>query len=285
MVIEPLSIADEARAPGAVVGCLNKFGFAVVVDHGVPAGLIRSLYDGWEAFFASDERVDYAVADLQLQTGYFGMEQAETAKGASLPDLKEYFQYRPGCSVPAQLEALTEEFHCTLFELGKRISGWIQAETPPGLWQALDQPFADYLDAHQSLLRVLYYPGLTGAEAPGALRAEAHEDINLVTLLPAATSGGLEIKPKGGGWVPVEAPEGAIIINTGDMLQELTKGVIPSTPHRVVNPEGQDMAKARVTAPFFCHPVSGLRLSERHTAGSYLDERLREINAEGLTPA
>ena len=134
------------------------------------------------------------------------------------------------------------------------------------------------------MCRILHYPALTGDETEGAIRAGAHEDINFITLLPAATASGLEIKPGDSDWLPVSAAPGSIFINIGDMMQELTRGALPSTTHRVVNPDAADNT-ARITAPVFCHPVESLRLSERHTAGSYLNERLTEINPEALRPS
>ena len=134
------------------------------------------------------------------------------------------------------------------------------------------------------MLRILRYPPFTEIEPGRAIRAAAHEDINFITLLPAANQSGLEIKPKGEDWTSVEAPAGSIIINIGDMLQELTQGMLPSTTHRVVNPDGADTGSARLTAPVFCHPYDDLVLSERYTAGQYLYERLAAINPAGLVP-
>jgi len=105
-------------------------------------------------------------------------------------------------------------------------------------------------------------------------------------MLPAASESGLQIKPKGtDDWIPVEAPPGSIVINVGDMLQELTNGAMPSTTHQVVNPTGDAANKARLTAPVFCHPYPEMVLSDRYTAKSYLHERLSEINSIELRPS
>jgi isopenicillin N synthase-like dioxygenase len=110
---------------------------------------------------------------------------------------------------------------------------------------------------------------------PGAVRAAAHEDINLITLLPAATQPGLEVQDLKGNWHKIECDPGTIVVNVGDMLQEASGGVFKSTTHRVVNPEGENVA--RYSIPLFVHPRSECVLSKKYTAGQYLDERLKEI--------
>ncbi|MGB7995352.1 MAG: 2OG-Fe(II) oxygenase family protein, partial [Photobacterium halotolerans] len=127
------------------------------------------------------------------------------------------------------------------------------------------------------LLRVLHYPPLKGEEELGAIRAGAHEDINLLTVLPAANEPGLQVKAKTGEWLDVPCEFGNLIINIGDMLQEASGGYFPSTTHRVINPEGADKTKSRISLPLFLHPKPDVVLSERHTADSYLMERLKEL--------
>ena len=183
--------------------------------------------------------------------------------------------------MPARLEAVTRTYFDTVFALGKTLHGWIEQHTDPSLWHCLDSPLPECLSQQHSLCRILNYPALTGNEQAGAIRAAEHEDINFLTLLPAATTRGLEIKLDGFGWVPVEAEPGDFIVNVGDMLQELTDGTLPSTTHRVVNPEGSDNSR-RMTAPVFIHPQRSLQLSSRYTAASYLAERLDEITRPAL---
>ena len=156
---------------------------------------------------------------------------------------------------------------------------WLQENTDSSLWHKIDRPFPEYLSEEHTLLRVLRYPPIKGPLAPKALRAAAHEDINLITLLPAADEPGLELKSKSSDeWFPLEAPTGSIVVNIGDMLQELTDGSLPSTSHRVVNPKREHAQNSRMTAPVFCHPNPELILSERYSAEDYLSERLKEIN-------
>ena len=129
----------------------------------------------------------------------------------------------------------------------------------------------------QTLLRVLHYPPLAGDEEAGAIRAAAHEDINLITILPAANEPGLQVQLKDGQWADVPSDFGYLIINIGDMLQEASGGYFPSTSHRVINPKGADMSKSRISLPLFLHPRPDVVLSGRHTAKSYLHERLTEL--------
>ena len=129
----------------------------------------------------------------------------------------------------------------------------------------------------QTLLRVLHYPPLDGSEEPDAIRAAAHEDINLLTILPAANEPGLQVKGSDGEWIDVPCDFGNLIVNIGDMLQEASGGYFPSTTHRVINPEGSDQTRSRISLPLFLHPRPDVVLSDRHSADSYLKERLREL--------
>ncbi len=274
---------NKSTAARAVTRSLEDSGFALVQGHGVTLDQLELLYHSWDQFFLSCERFDYQ-ADVASQNGYFSDTDAETAKGYAQPDLKEYFQYHPGAELPAQLRDMTEAYFHQLLTLGQTILGWIEAETEPALWRSLTHPLNTYLDPQQTLLRLLRYPPLSGNEPEKAIRAAPHEDINLITLLPAASQTGLEIKPKGEAWQAVVSPPGSIIINIGDMMQELTQGALPSTTHQVINPQGADAKHARLTAPVFCHPYGSLRLSDRYTADEYLFERLSEINPDTLKP-
>lgn len=274
---------QKEDAPQAVTNSLIQYGFAVIVNHGIPTNELEALYNEWDAFFLSDETSEFTTDPVTF-AGYYAPDHAETAKGHEAQDIKEYFQYWPGTRLPESVREVTLKYYDDVFELGKDILTWLQENTEPDLWRHIDQPLNSYLSPEQTLLRILRYPPFTGSEAPGAIRAGAHEDINLITLLPAANEPGLEIKPRGSDWQPVKAAPGSIIINIGDMLQELTRGELPSTTHRVVNPEGASLDKARLTAPVFCHPFPAMVLSERYTAESYLRERLNEINTDDLKP-
>ncbi len=280
----PVINIERADTAAAVTASLLDSGFAVLQGHGVTTPQLEQFYRAWDQFFLADDRFDYQV-DASSYSGYFSDAQAETAKGHDQADLKEYFQYYPDCHMPARLRDMTATYFNQLLTLGQSILGWLQTHTDPYLWRALTQPLDTCLDPQTSMLRLLRYPPLSGNEPAQAIRAAAHEDINLITLLPAASTAGLEIKPKGAAWQAVDPPPGSLIINIGDMLQELTQGALPSTTHRVVNPQDADASLARLTAPLFCHPPASLRLSARYTAGEYLHERLTEISPNALKPA
>jgi isopenicillin N synthase-like dioxygenase len=120
---------------------------------------------------------------------------------------------------------------------------------------------------------------LTGTEEPGAERAAAHEDINVLTILPVAEQPGLQVKDNEGNWVDVASIRGEIVVNSGDMLKEMTDGFFPSTTHRVLNPSGDASIEnvSRISIPFFLTARPDVVLSERYTSGSYLQERLSLI--------
>jgi isopenicillin N synthase-like dioxygenase len=276
---------NAVDAQQLVTESLIESGFAVVKNHEIPVSELNGLYEGWNHFFLNGNPGQY-VTDVESQAGYFSPYFAETAKGNEAQDLKEYFHYWPGDPLPTSVEKLTLHYYDAVFDLGKDVMAWLQANSPTTLWKSIDRPFEQYLSRNQTLLRILRYPPLTGNEPPESIRAGAHEDINLITMLPAASESGLQIKPKGtDDWIPVEAPAGSIVINVGDMLQELTDGAMPSTTHQVVNPTGDSANKARLTAPVFCHPRPEMVLSDKYTAKSYLHERLSEINSEELRPS
>lgn len=266
-----------------VAHSLLDSGFAVVENHSIPLLDLEAFYEAWDHFFTLGSPDDYP-ADAASQAGYFSPRLAETAWGAEKQDIKEYFQYWPQGPIPPELKSITEQFYESVFLLTRQIMAGLQQSTPESLWGRLDRPFSDCLSRSETMLRILRYPPLTGEEPAGAIRAGAHEDINLITLLPTASMPGLEIKPEGQEWQTVDAPNGSIIVNIGDMLQELTDGKLPSTTHQVVNPEGADATRARLTAPLFGHPYAAMKLSDRYTASSYLRERLQQINPEELQP-
>ena len=266
------------EAPRIFADSMLDSGFAVISKHNISDSEISSFYQAWEHFFVFGEPEEF-LSRGDDQAGYFPTDKAETAKGNTVQDLKEYFQYWPGTKLPSHLTQLTQSFFTKMISLGLITMRWLQENTDSSLWHKIDRPFPEYLSKEHTLLRVLRYPPIEGPLAPGALRAAAHEDINLITLLPAADEPGLELKSKSSDeWFPLEAPAGSIVVNIGDMLQELMDGSLPSTSHRVVNPKQEHAQNSRMTAPVCCHPHPELILSERYSAEDYLSERLKEIN-------
>ena len=126
-------------------------------------------------------------------------------------------------------------------------------------------------------MRIIHYPPLDSDVTDGAIRASAHGDINLITVLPASSQSGLQLLLKSGDWMDIKCDPGWLVINSGDMLNECSGGYYPSTIHRVINPKGESTKLPRYTMPVFIHPRDEVILSNKYTARSFLDERLKEI--------
>lgn len=257
-----------------LVESLKNTGFAVVVNHGIPDELFEQAYKDVGSYFASEDKFkDLFSSDRQR--GYYPM-KSENAKGFAKKDLKEFYHLYPDMksqTIPGGKNTWDLYEHMAL--LGQTLLKKINESSP------IDFPVPLHEMAEsspQTLFRFLHYPPI-GDDADGAVRAAAHEDINLITLLPAATYPGLQVKTKKGDWIfaDMHVPKNAIIINAGDMLQEASGGFFKSTTHRVVNPTGYGATISRYSMPMFIHPHSEVRLSEKYTAGEYLDERLREL--------
>ncbi len=304
--VPTLSLADQARDPAAFAqafgGSCERFGFAIVADHGIPDALVARAWTETEALFAlpEEEKRRGHIAGGGGARGYTPF-RTEIAKGASTVDLKEFWhigrelpgRHRFAAQMPANVwPARPDGFRATFTEL-------FAAFDRAG--DALLSAIARYLglDAHwfdaavkdgNSVLRLLHYPPIP-ADAAGE-RAGAHEDINLITLLLGAEEAGLELLDRDGRWLAVKPPEGALVVNVGDMLQRLTNHVLPSTTHRVVNPPPERRGRSRYSMPFFLHPAPAFlietlpgcvstanpnRYPEPITAHDYLHQRLVEI--------
>lgn len=273
---------QQADAGEEFVRSLHETGFAVLRNHPVARTTLDSIYRGWAAFFNSDEKLEFLYDPENrdgTQQGYHPVEVSETAVGHTVKDIKEYFHVVPGCRVPPALEQEIFDYRQAAFEIGRQLSDWLQQYSPPEITAKISEPFNEILSSDASLLRLLHYPPLTGAEEPGAVRAAAHEDINVLTILPVAEQPGLQVKDKAGNWVDVASIRGELVVNSGDMLKEMTDGYFPSTTHRVLNPSDNDNIDnvSRISVPFFLTARPDVVLSERYTSGSYLKERLSII--------
>jgi isopenicillin N synthase-like dioxygenase len=264
-------------APAQFLASLRETGFAVLNHHPLPMSLVSDIYAEWGSFFNGTDKQNY-VFDRQKQDGWFSPEVSETAKGHTQRDLKEFYHVFTWGRIPDYLRQDALDYHAQATGLAQTLLGWIETGLPAEIAGALSEPLSQMIaDSPYTLLRVLRYPPLTGDEPAGAVRAAEHEDINLITILPAASAPGLEVRDRNGTWHEVPCEPGAVVVNVGDMLQEATAGWLPSTPHRVANPTGDDAKQSRISLPLFLHPRGEVVLSARHTAGSYLDERLREL--------
>lgn len=263
------------------VRSLRETGFAVLRDHPIPAALLDRIDADWRAFFASDEKDAYLFdpsTDDGSRAGYFPAHVSETAVGRSVKDLKEFFHVMPNGPMPPDCAKSTSDFRKLGFQLGAQLLDWLQQYTPRVVMDSVSEPLPGMLCEKTSLLRILHYPPLRGDEPDDAMRAAPHEDINLITILPVAEQPGLQVKDNQGNWLDVSSNKGDLIINSGDMLQEATNSYYPSTSHRVNNPGGNVRNVSRISIPLFLTPRPDVKLSNRYTSGSYLEERLQLIN-------
>ena len=263
-------------APQAFTQSLRQTGFAVLSYHPIDMQMVQDIYREWEAFFNSPGKFDY-LFDRQLQDGYFPF-LSENAKDSSHKDLKEFFHVYPWGRYPALLSSATKEIYRDLSALAEILLAWVEQHTPRDIAETFSMPLAQMIaNSRMTLLRILHYPPLSGQEHSGSVRAAPHEDINLITLLPAATAPGLQVKDTRGNWHEVHCDPGTLVVNVGDMLQICSDGYYPSTTHRVMNPTGSAAKQARLSMPLFLHPREEVLLSPEKTARTYLDSRLQAL--------
>jgi isopenicillin N synthase-like dioxygenase len=277
-------------------------GFVAVKNHGIADDLIAGMYKYVQQFFSMplEKKKNYEVAGLAGQRGYtsFGKEHA---KGSEAPDLKEFYQHGqmvedrdpikseyPSNVTVSEVTEFTPTFNKSYRAFEKSGKALLQAIA---IYLGLEEHYFDkHIHNGNSILRAIHYPPIT-QEPKSAIRAEQHEDINLITLLVGASSDGLQILTKQNEWVAVTSLPEQIVVNVGDMLQRLTNNKLKSTTHRVVNPAREFWHTSRFSIPFFLHPRSEMSLAclescidSTHpkaypdaNAGEYLDERLKEI--------
>ncbi|TDS10409.1 isopenicillin N synthase family dioxygenase [Sphingobacterium paludis] len=299
------SAAERDQFVQDIGKAFNETGFVTVANHGLSPELIDELYQVVKAFFDLPDAVKrkYEYPELAGQRGYTSKGK-EKAKDANTPDLKEFWQRGQTIIGEEYAKAdfpdnilvdelprfnqVTAEIYKKLEDAGrnllKAIASYLNLE---------EDYFEQFVINGNSILRAIHYFPIENPDtiSPDAVRAGAHEDINLITLLIGASADGLEVLTKEGDWFPIKAKGEDIVVNVGDMLQRLTNNKLKSTTHRVVNPPRELMRTSRFSVPFFLHPKASMSLasldsciSEEHpkayadyTAGQYLDERLREI--------
>lgn len=288
--------SEQVRFVTSLGSALRDIGFFALSDHGVSQPVIRESYEQAQKFFnlQEKEKLAYQVSELKGQRGYtsFGKEHAKDSKA---PDLKEFWHVgREQGSDSDHLHNIwpseLPEFRPTMTKLFSDLET-CSMHLLDACSLYLDLPRGYLREAAtggNSVLRVIHYPPVPKERDPASIRAAAHEDINLITLLCESTAAGLELLQRDGSWLPVHSLAGQIIVDSGDMLQNLTNGLLRSTTHRVVNPDNS--RERRFSMPFFVHPRSEFSLAplkqtlgefnRRYpsiTAGEYLHQRLREI--------
>ncbi len=294
--------AEKAAFVEKLGKAFHEIGFVGVVDHGIPVELVDQFFNTAKSFFALPGSIKekYEVPGGAGQRGYtsFGKEHAKQSKVA---DLKEFFQIGqevedgdPIKSVYPENVPVSDLPEFTdagrqLYRAFENAGAYLLEAI--AIYLDLDKDyFKDKIHNGNSILRAIHYPPIT-EEPKSAIRAEQHEDINLITLLVGASAGGLQLQNMEGEWLDILPEENEIVINVGDMLQRLTNNYLKSTTHRVVNPPRELWHTPRLSIPFFLHPKANMDLTcldrcvtennplayESITAGAYLDERLREI--------
>lgn len=268
MKVGVVSLQSEDFEKDLLKSVINT-GFVVLTQHGIDHELIKDSQRVWKEFFKREPIYkNLFVNGNNTNMGYKGM-GTETAVGAKTADIKEFFHWRPGEDVPTEAGRTTSQMFLRLEDLGMKVLSVLEKQLHANyVW--------DCNESANTILRTLYYPALKNVqETDGAVRAAAHEDINHITMLVAASAPGLQVKDLRGNWHDVPHEENSIAVNIGDMLQLQSKGLYKSTTHRVVNPP--DTNSDRISMPLFIHPHAHTMLAPGYTAGQFLKERIELI--------
>lgn len=272
---------------------LSRWGFVAISGHGIPVALLRAAYDEARAFFAlpGHEKRRWEYPEQGRQRGYTGF-GVERAKDQQVHDLKEFYQIgrdlgadhplvtsgaMPDMVWPDHRAAFREVFQA-LFSSMDTVAEHLLRAIAEGVGLDADELVDATVDG-STVLRVIHYPPLRPTDPPDAVRAAAHEDINLLTLLPTSTAPGLQLLDRDGTWRALVTPPDVLICDTGDLMAYLSSGALPATTHRVVNPPGE-RGGSRYSLPFFVHPRPDQVLRPLRgdapptTAGELLRQRL-----------
>ena len=295
LTIPEISFKDiKVKDPVAIESlssALQEHGFVTFVEHGISSLLLEDAYNISKEFFALPNEIkqNYARPETGGARGYtqFGK---ETAVGETVADLKEFWHHGPDIDnsydsrIRENLPILElEEFNIICAQLFKELHK-LGLSILQSIALILDKPenfFDTWVEKGNSVLRLIHYPAVT--DQSNLMRARAHADINLITLLVGAEESGLEVQHNDGSWIPIEAASKSIVCNIGDMMQLVTRGKLKSTIHRVVDYNTGD-PKPRYSIPFFLHPSPDIMLksivdnsSDEVSAHDFLEERIREI--------
>jgi isopenicillin N synthase-like dioxygenase len=270
-----------ADAPQRFTRSLRETGFAVLVNHPLPWALVEQIYREWAALFDSPA-VEKYLMDASGQVGWFPADKSETAKGSTVRDLKEFFHVYDWSVYPDEVSDAAMRYREIATGVARTLLDWVEANTPPEVAARFSMPLSQMMDgSRRTLLRVLRYPPLTHRVPDGAVRAAAHEDINLLTVLPASDEAGLELLGTDGAWYPVPCDPGSLAVNGGEMLDLASGGYYPATTHRVVNPTGDAARRPRMSLPLFLHPADDVILADGRTASDFLMQRIAELRSQG----
>ena len=299
-------LSEDANRKEEFVQSIGKafqeIGFCAVKGHLLSDDLVERLYKQIKLFFdlPYEVKAKYEFPQYSGQRGYVSFGK-ESAKGSKHGDLKEYwhfgqyieeeekekYNYFPNIHVEelSEFNEVGREVYSTLEKTAKHILRAL------ALYLNIEEDYFDqYIKNGNSILRPIHYPPIL-EDPKEAVRASAHGDINLITLLMGAHGKGLQVQHSNGEWVDAVASEDELMINIGDMLSRHTNNLLKSTVHRVVNPDRELLKKSRYSIPFFMHPISEMKLNvlescisdespksfDDITAGDFLNERLVEL--------
>lgn len=280
----------------------EEIGFVALKGHFLSDELVERLYASVKEFFAlpTETKELYEIEGIGGQRGYtsFGKEHAKDKPEGDLKEFWHFGQYldeedKTKFDYPDNIEVVqVPEFNSAGKEAYQQLERTgIYVLRALALYLGLDEFYFDKkVEKGNSILRAIHYPPIK-EEPKGAVRAGAHGDINLITLLMGASAGGLQVLRKDGVWVDAIAEPDELVINVGDMLSRHTNNKLKSTIHQVINPPREEWGKPRFSIPFFMHPVSEMKLDvlencidednpkqyDDITAGEFLTQRLREI--------
>ena len=279
-----------------------EIGFVALKGHFLDDALVDNLYSEVKGFFSlpTETKQKYEIPGIGGQRGYVSFGK-ESAKGKKEGDLKEFWHFGQYVENNEKLKAeypdnvIVEELP-EFNKVGKQTYRMLE-KTAKYVLRALalfleleETYFDDYIYNGNSILRPIHYPPIT-EEPKDAVRAAAHGDINLITLLMGAQGRGLQVQNHKGEWIDAIAEDDELMINVGDMLSRHTNNKLKSTIHRVINPPKELWGTSRYSIPFFMHPISDMKLNvlggcidEDHpkafddiTAGEFLNQRLVEL--------
>lgn len=258
------SSTDQVKFVDNLYSGIKDYGFIILKDHIVRDETIKKGYESVKRFFelSEDKKKEYICAKGGGQRGYtpFGTEHAKDNPhkdlkefwhvGREVPAGHKFYDYYPENVWPTEVEGFKSNLLELYDSLDKTSHVLLEA-----LGKALDVPsnyFTKMIDTGNSVLRAIHYPPVGDAPPAGSIRAAAHGDINLITILMGATASGLQLLDRDGQWLDVETKEGQLVVDSGDMLSRITNDIIPATIHRVINPD--DSGSERYSMPFFVHP-------------------------------
>lgn len=290
---------DQVNFVDQIFTGLKDYGFIILKDHIIDQKKVDLAYEYVNKFFQlnTETKLKYYDKSLGGQRGYTPF-KTEHAKDNPNPDLKEFWHVGRDLAATSQYKGVYPEnvWPSEVSEFQKAFQELFTAmdETSKilleAIGRALDVPsdyFSNMIADGNSILRTIHYPPTKGQDTQNSIRAAAHEDINLITMLVGATASGLQLLDRDGSWLDVNSKPGQIVVDTGDMMSRITNEVLPATTHRVINPDSD--GEARFSMPFFVHPHSKAMLScipsckgdkalyEDITAGDFLTQRLKEI--------